>query len=280
MKDQFKYKFTIYYCIFFYLLMIYKWINGMFLYQFEPTIFLNRFDGFTWVFMLTGIHQSVLNNETAWALFDSWFYAMPLMYLLVYRYAPKWSVIAAAWMLIVNWVYVQCYTLYPTNSIEAHMAWLLFPIAFLVNGPKTFRLLTEGLRYFFLYFFVSAALWKIVNGAVFNPEQMSGVLLYQHADLLSNSVGYWQTELINWLIQHKTFGFLLYVFATVLELFFITGFFTRRFDNWLMIAFIVFLLFDHLVMRIPYYELLPYLITLKLLKKTEFNPAYNQEFVH
>lgn len=121
----------------------------MWLFQLQPKIFLNRFDGFTWIFMKTGLHQWLIDNPQGWTLLDTLFYAMPLIFFLsnnVYKVA---SATTAFLMLLINWIYIQCYTLYPTNSIEAHTAWLLFPIIFLVSNPATFKLLLEGLRYFF-----------------------------------------------------------------------------------------------------------------------------------
>jgi hypothetical protein len=252
---------------------VYKLLNGMWMFQMMPELFLTRFDGFTWLFMRTGVHQWLVSKPVSWALFDGLFYAMPLVYLLCQNILKKGSTIAAVLMLLVNWIYVQSYTLFPTNSIEAHIAWLLFPITFLVSTPKTFRLLIEGLRYFFLFFFVSAGVWKIVNGGLFNPDQMSGVLLYQHAYLLSSSPGYWQTEMIEWLITHKAIGFTLYVLATLLELVFVIGFFTKKYDHLLIVAFIVFVVFDHLLMRIPYYELLPFLITMRIVAMHQDLPS-------
>jgi len=236
----------------------------MWLFQLQPTIFLNRFDVTTWLIMKTGIHQWLINNAEGWTLFDTLFYSMPLIFFLSHNVYKTGATITALIMLLVNWIYVQCYTLYPSSSIEAHTVWLLFPLVFMVSNAKTFRLLVEALRYFFLFFFASAGIWKVVTGAVFNTEQMSGVLLYQHADLLSNSPGYWQTGLIEWLINHTAISYCLYLLATILELSFIAGFFTKRFDHLLIAGFILFLVFDHLIMRIPYYEVLPYLITLRI----------------
>ncbi len=236
----------------------------MWMFQMMPKLFLTRFDGFTWLFMRTGVHQWLIDNPEGWGMFDAMFYSLPLIYFLSHNIFKTGSTIIATFMLLVNWTYVQSYTLFPTNSIEAHTAWLMFPIVFLVTQPKTFRLLIEGLRYFFLFFFVSAGLWKFLNGGIFNPDQMSGVLLYQHADLLSSSPGYWQTEMIQWLINHKTVGCGLYIIATFLELVFVVAFFTKKYDHLLIIGFILFLIFDHVLMRIPYYEVLPYLITLRI----------------
>ena len=236
----------------------------MWLSQLQPKIFLTRFDGFTWLFMKTGLHQWLIDNKTGWLLFDTLFYAMPLVFFFSHNVYRVGAVVTAFLMLVVNWIYIQCYTLFPSNSIEANTAWLLFPVIFLAANPKTFRLLAEGLRYFFLFIMVSAGVWKIVTGAVFNEQQMSGVLLYQHAELLATSPGYWQTNLVEWIIANENVGFVLFLLATGLELTFLAGFFTKKYDHLLIILFIIFLVFDHLVMRIPYYDLMPYLILLRL----------------
>ena len=77
-----------------------------------------------------------------------------------------------------------------------------------------------------------------------------------------NSPGYWQTKLISYVIDHARLGYLLYLLATLVELSFIVGFFTRKYDKILALLFLLFLVMDHLLMRITYYEVLPLLLTL------------------
>lgn len=262
MNNGFKQKIIILYCLIFYILMIYKLFNGMFLFQLQPSLFYTRFDIFTWLFMQTGLHQWLLNNQAGWIIADALFYMMPLIYLLVYKYKTSLAGTTAIVMLLVNWCYIQCYTLYPSNSIEGHVGWLLFPVAFLAEKPKTFALLFDGLRYFFLFFFFSAAIWKITQGGIFNIDQMSGILLSQHIQQLTNSPEYWQSKLYFWLINHPFISYLLYLSAILSEFMFIIGFFTRKYDKWLAAIFIIFLAADHLIMRIPYYEVAALLLTL------------------
>ncbi|MEP6844853.1 MAG: hypothetical protein ABI861_02580 [Panacibacter sp.] len=250
------------------MLMLYKWLNGLFLYQLQPLFFTTREDIFTWLFMQTGFHQWLLNNQPAWFLFDILFYSMPILYLLAFRYKRNASVFIAVVMLVINWSYLQCYTLYPVNSIESYIAWLLFPVIFLPQKEKNFALLFEGLRYFVLFFFVSAAIWKFVQGGIFNITEMSGVLLYQHNQLLTSSPGYWQTNFYLYLISHQFLSYLLYLSATLLEAVFIIGFFTKKYDRILAAAFIIFLVADYVVMRIPYFEISALLLVL-LLKSPE-----------
>jgi hypothetical protein len=241
--------------------MLYKWWNGLFLYQLKPFMFNNRFDLFTWVLMKTGLHQWLLNNPTGWLVFDVSFYAMPLLMYVAFQRSIRMGAIVSVIMLFVNWLYIQCYTLYPTNSIEGHIAWLLFPVLFMTVNQRSFYCILHALRYFFLFFFASAGLWKIVQGGLFNIDQMSGVLLLQHKEYLTSSNN-WHTTFIYWLINHHTISYLLYLAGLLVELVFIAGFFTKKYDRYLVAAFIAFLVMDLLIMRISYLEVSAFLLPL------------------
>lgn len=250
------------FCFIFYLLLIYKAWNGFLLVQLQPALFNNRFDLITWLLMKTSVHQWLLNNPTGWIIFDIAFYSMPLLYWLTFRENTILANFIAVVMLIVNHIYIQCYTLYPANSIESFTAWLLFPFLFMSVNLTTFYFILNALRYFFLFFFSSAAIWKFVQGGIFNIDQMSAILLFQHKEYLTSSPGFWYTSIIYWLVKRPEFGYFLYLAATLLELFFVVGFFTKKLDRLLIICFVIFLITDHFFMRIPYYELTPFLIPL------------------
>ncbi len=256
------------YCILFYVLMLWKLWNGLFLFQAKPFLFNNRFDLFTWVIMETGIHQWLLNNPAGWIVFDVLFYSMPLLLLLAYKKSIRLAVAVAVTMFVVNYMYIQCYTLYPLVSIEGFIAWLLFPFLFMTISLRSFYLVLQALRYFFVFFFVSAGIWKFVQGGIFNIDQMSGIFLFQHKEYLTSSPNSWYTAFIYWFVSHPYVSYFLYLAATLLELSFITGFFTRRFDRFLVYAAIIFLLTDVFFMRIPYWEISPFLITLLFSKYT------------
>lgn len=254
--------FTKWYCILFYLLFFFKLCNGMLLFQLQPHLFNLRFDMVTWLLMKTGLHQWLTDNPTGWIVFDASFYVLPLLYWLTYRKNMKAATALAFAMLIVNWVYVECYTLYPANSIESYIAWLLFPCLFATASLKSFYYVLHGLRYFFLYFFVSAAVWKVVQHGVFNLEEMSGVLLYQHKEYLASSPHNWYSAIIYWLINHPVISYVLYAAAAICEGYFIIGFFTKKYDRYLIAIFGLFLIMDVLIMRIPYWEVCPFILVL------------------
>ena len=271
MKDDLQYKTAVYYVIIFYTLFFYKLYNGLLLCQMQPLFLFARDDIFTWLFMQTGLPQWLSLHPQHFIVFDAAFYLFPMFFLCAVVWRRQIVPIAAGVMLLINWIYIQCYTLYPTNSITLYIAWLIFPLIFLVKNEELFSLLLQGLRYFFLYFFLSAGVWKIVNGGVFNPLQMSAVLLDQHKEILAGTENWWMKSLLAWLIQHATFSHSLYLLVACMELSFGIGFFTRKYDIILLVMYILFLIADYIVMRIPYYETLPFLLTFYL-KRANISP--------
>jgi len=244
------------------MLAAYKWLTGMWLYQHDPFVFQTRFDGITWLFMQTRIHQYLLHQEGGFLVMDILFYSMPVIYSKVYKNAPKYISLAGFIMLVVNWFYVQIYTLYPTNSIEGHVGWLLFPFLLMMKDLRSFYYVFHGLRYFFLYFFASAGFWKIYEGGLFNIGQMSNLLLFQHKEQLVSSPDQWFTRFIYWLVRNPGISYMLFLLSTLMELSFITGYFTRRYDKWLIRIFLLFVVADIIIMKINYFEVLPFVITL------------------
>src|SRR5690606_22284207 len=115
-------------------------------------------------------------------------------------------------------------------SLQGHIAWLFFPFLFLSLSLKNFWFVLNGLRYYFLYFFFSAGIWKLAQQGFFYTETMSGILQLQHKSLLTDSKESVRVDIYNWLITHPVMSGLFYKAATLSELFFGIGFFTKKFD--------------------------------------------------
>jgi hypothetical protein len=108
------------------------------------------------------------------------------------------------------------------------------------------------MRYIFLLIFFSTACWKIRAGGIFNPEQMSGILVSQHSACLAAHPAGWYAKFIMFFISSGKISYTIYILATALELFFFIGFFTKRFDRLLICLFLLFILFDCFFMKINY----------------------------
>lgn len=265
--------FTRYFIFIFYLLAVHNWVNGMFLYQLQPILFSIPFDGTAWLLMQTGIHQWLLNNPAGCLLFDIVFYSSPLCYWLLCEKKQFVSshLFSIIWI-IINWVYVLCYTIFPSTTIAKHLPELLLPILFATRRIASFYYMMQGVRYFFLFFFISAGLWKLRNGAVFNIDQMSGILLLQHKEFLIASPQHWYAAFLYCIIRNPYIGYFLYLASAIAELIFSIGFFTKKKDRQLFALFILFLMMNFIIMRISYFEILPLalplLFSIPLLKDT------------
>ncbi len=230
----------------------------MLLYQLQPILFRTPFDGTAWVLMQTGIHQWLLNNRAGCLFFDAIFYLAPLAYWWLCEKKQLVSpLLFGIFWTIFNWVYVLCYVLFPTTSLEKFLPALLLPILFATRRIASFYYIMHGMRYFFLFFFVSTGLWKLRTGAVFNVEQMSGILLMQHKEFLVASPRHLYSSFLYWLIQNPYISYCVYLTGAIIELIFSIGFFTKKYDKQLFVLLIIFFVADFILMRIPFFEILP-----------------------
>lgn len=247
-----------YYIIIFYILAVYNWVSGMFLYQLQPILFRTPFDGTSWLLMQTGIHQWLLNNQAGCLCFDIVFYLCPLAF---WWLCEKKQIISSplfcAFWLIFNWIYILCYVLFPSTSIEKFLPALLLPVLFATNRITSFYYFMHGMRYFFLFFFMSTGIWKLRTGAVFNIEQTSGILLLQHKEFLIASPRHWYSAFLYWLIRNPYISYFLYLTGTIVELTFLIGFFTKKYDKQLFFLLVIFFVANFILMRIPFFEILP-----------------------
>ena len=249
-----------------------RYINGMLLTQVQAAFFVAPMNVTTWGLMYSGIHKLFIESKSACIIADCLLILLPVVYAILFFLATVKATIVCGWaVLIFNFVYAQCYTIYPSNSIEGHIGWMLFPVALICHNLINFSFVLHFIRYFFLFFFASAAIWKIRSGGVFNIDEMSGILLYQHTPFLVTSPESFFSKVYYWMVQHPLAGYVFYLSATMLELFFITGFFTLKLDRWLLLLLFLFLFADVFIMRIKYFEVLylasPFLFSNKKIMK-------------
>jgi hypothetical protein len=246
---------TVYFC-FYFAVFLFLGIGHRTLVQVHPVFFYYNRDLAELMLIGSGLPRFMIAHPVCFAFADTLGILLPIP-LLGYafrkdRFSP-----------LLGWVFCAYATLY---LLLADLFWqihhgpfilyVLLAFAFVTNREERFYFILRVCRYYFLYIFVSAAIWKTVRGTVFDGQEMSHILLRQHIDLLSGDC---QTALCRsyaWLIGHPAIAQSLYVGAVLMESVFVVGFFTRRFDRLLLALAILFVAADLLVMRIPYWTML------------------------
>jgi hypothetical protein len=252
------------YFLFYYSFLIGFCLDYRLLSQYHPIFFNYNRDLTELALIATGIPRWMVNHPFSFAAADGLAFLLPLPILLTYgqkrRFFGLFGVIFApffAFYLLLANIFWQVHP-------EPFILFFLLALVFTTRRPDRFYLLITGCRYYFLYIFVSAAIWKIARGAVFNGEEMSRILLIHHADLLTGTCSSISCRFYQWLILRPALSQSLFIAGALLEASFLIGFFTRRFDRWLILGAAVFVLADLLVMRIPYWTVLLGTLTLWL----------------
>lgn len=213
------------------------------------------------VFMNSGLIEFLTSNFIVAALFDSLLFFLPVVYLISRRQVFVWA------FSLVSVIYFLLF-----NSITGHhyhglVGLLVITIPFFTKNENRFNLLWDGARYYLLYIFASAALWKILRGSAFNPEQLVSILKAQRLDLLLQQPDSIRAAITRYLILHPTTAHGVLLVNVLLQLSFAVGFFTKRFDDVLLGLCILFVLANYFVMGIVSSELLILCITLLSFKR-------------
>ena len=133
---------------------------------------------------------------------------------------------------------------------------LIITIPFWFRNNKSFSLLWEGVRYFTVFIYFSAFLWKLLRGSVFHPGQGLGIFLNGGgSNLIYNPdslFGGWYA----YAVSHPSFAQWVMLAGVAMEAIFIIGFFTRRFDLALFVIPFLFHTITWIFLDVFFFELL------------------------
>jgi glycosyltransferase involved in cell wall biosynthesis len=246
---------TVYFC-FYFAVFLFLGIGHRTLLQVHPVFFHYNRDLAELMLIGSGLPRFMITHPVCFAFADTLGFLLPIP-LLGYAFRKDRFSPLLGWIFC---AYVTLYLLLADIFWQIHhgpfILYVLLSFAFVTNREDRFYFILRGCRYYFLYIFVSAAIWKTVRGAAFDGQEMSHILLVQHVDLLSGDCQTVLCRFYAWLIGHPAISQGLYIGAVIMESVFVVGFFTRRFDRLLLGLAILFVAADLLVMRIPYWTLL------------------------
>lgn len=225
-------------------------------------LFFPGIDNTYWLYFLNGIPKFIANSYFISQLLDCVMVLLPL-FLLVKR---TWKIFNLFYtLLLIN------YFLF-FNSVAFHhyhglISLIILTIPFLFKKEETITILWDAARYYFLFAFSSAAIWKLSRGGVFNPEQMINILKSQHVELIIKNPGDYHISLLQFFIRNPYVAQFLLWMGLLIELVFCVGFFTKKYDLLLVTLFVSFLIFNLLIMNVDSHEFGLFIVLLFSYKK-------------
>lgn len=251
-------QFALYYAACFYLVGAWYIWHGLTLSGLQPVFFVNKADITGQLILWPGLQHKLINNSSSRMVFDAVFYLLPAI--LCGCFVKRSGIVKILGWFTALYSLVYCYLFSTLSfvSIEPLIAWFFIPLMFTRPDLAGFYFKLHMMRILFVIFFASAGLWKIRAGGIFNPDQMSGILVAQHAAILSSGEQSLFIRMLTFFINHPLLSNMLYWIVAAGELFFLVGIFTKRYDRILIVILVSFLLFDYILMQINYFSWLPF----------------------
>lgn len=236
--------------IFFSLVWVVRYWQGLLLFQLHEASFISvEANNTFWLYHATQIPHLILKYQSlAFALDFSW---LALSLLGIFKAKNCFSAVIA-YLLLINYLILF-------NSVCTHhehiLVGLLFCMPLLLFRDQTnFILIFAGIRYYAIFTLFSAGIWKLYRGSLFVSNQMSEILKNQHIDYLINDPNTFFSNFITYLIAHPSIANLLWYGGWFIELTFVLGFFTRKYDKLLGSLFLIFFIMDYLLMQLCFVE--------------------------
>ncbi len=210
--------------------------------------------------MITSIHQFIINHYWSCYVLDTLFLVLNFGIIFCFNKHHKFLKCICITTIVFNIIYCLLLTITGIQSIEQCIALFFMPVLFYKYDFKWFHFSVNVIRLIFITIIVSAALWKIRTLSILNTEQMSGILLHQHATQLTINPEAIYGKLISFIINHNALSFSLYLAGFLAELLFVIGYFTKKYDKHLIIILLLFIMLDLVVMGINYFSWLPFML--------------------
>ncbi len=212
----------------------------------------------TWyhILLASNLPQFITDNYLLSVILDLSLFIFPILFFL------SWKQIWAIAFSTVVLIYFFTFNLVTGHHYHGLVGLILITIPFWTKNETRFNLLWEAVRYYWLYIFASAALWKILRGSVFYTEQLSNILKWQQLDLLLQQPDSFQAQVAQYLISNPQVSHGVLVVNVLVQLSFVVGFFTKKFDTMLFVLAIIFCAANYFVMSIVSIELLMLNLTL------------------
>lgn len=228
---------------------LWRWWQGLLVHQLQAAPFISvEADNSFWLFHALGISSLAIHSNFGWVIDFCWLAAA--LWLAFRPYQKSFGIL----LLLAFWSYFFIYNSVATHHEHTLVALLFFTVLINIRKTENFVLCFVGLRYYAVFAMFSAGFWKLWRGSLFLPNQMSEILKRQHLEYLINYPDTTYSDFIVFLIQNPIISNWLWYMGWAVELFFIVGFFTRKWDKILIFLFLAFFVMDYFLMNLCFIE--------------------------
>lgn len=232
-----------------FIILVYFFFTNSLLSQLQqPVLIYPGSDNTFWLLHLLNIPQILLQHYWAALFFDVALTCSCIICIIIPQQRLfTWVTVMGVWVLYIAY----CSS---AGKHYAQIGYLLAPIPFLAIKEKKFDLLWNLFRYWVCFLYVSAGLYKIYYGGFGFSANMSHILQQDNAEWFVFNKDGLSYDAISYLIENPALSQWFYRSAAFFDLLLLMGFFTKRFDKWLLAGLLIFHLGNFFLLHISFVE--------------------------
>lgn len=204
--------------------------NTLFHQLHSPVLKYPYVDPVFWVIHLLKIPDLIVSNYTVAYTFDILLFAS-CAGCMAYPFKKLFIIL----FLFIYFIYFITLNSYGAHHTHAGIGILLAPVPFLFSSNITFYLLWQALRYYTLFIYASAFVWKLFRLSFLNSNHGLLILKNNLTPYLYYNPDTALAKCYLWLLQNPFWANAMYITGFILEGTFIMGFFTKKYDTYLLI---------------------------------------------
>ena len=218
-------------------------------------------DPLLWIIYFTGLPKLIISN-----IYLSCFIDAAILILLATLILKPFNSRIGLLLFILMLLFYAIFTAHLAHR-NYQSGYLLVLLPLLFSNINRKQIVFEFTRYFILFFYISAAYFKITSGSLFSNDHFSNAIINQFTPYFLEQSYSVRTNINLFLITHSSVTSFLYIGATLLELSAFIGFFTKRFDTYLAIFILLFHFTNWFIMDIAPIGQIAFICTLFFSKK-------------
>ena len=197
----------------------------------QPSLFLLQFDFTYWIYQLSHIPDVIIKSQAGVIIFDFLLFITCIMSILF----PLKRIFIICFSFLF-FIYALSYNMYIVHHAHPLSVMMLITLPFWSSKKENWKLLWEGMRYYICFIYSASFIWKTILGTSFffwnNGINSVKSNLVEYIYYNPHSI---TTSILQYLISHPAFLNIGSIIVVLLEGLMVVGFFTQRFDKYLMI---------------------------------------------
>ena len=196
----------------------------------EPPLFLLNLDITYWLYKFLHIPGLIVYNKVGAILFDA---SLFICCLLAISFPVRRIFIILFSFLFL--LYAITYNTYIVHHAHPLTVMMLITIPFWFKKHSTWKLMWEGMRYYICYMYVMSFIWKaFISSSFFYWNDGIGSVKMNLAEYMYHNPGTFMSSFFTFFIAHPYLLNIGNTFVFLLEGLMVVGFFTKKYDRFLI----------------------------------------------